>query len=49
MAKRLFKAVMFIPLIVITIPLEMVYVSLRWIVTGRDFPYYPMVHKFVLW
>lgn len=49
MTKRLFKAVMLIPVLAITFPIEFIFYAIRWVITGREFPGELIFVKFMEW
>jgi len=49
MIKRLFKAVMLIPILAITFPIELIFYTFRWIITGQEYPDELIFDKFMYW
>jgi len=49
MLKRLTKTICFLPALFIVLPMELIYYWMRWIIIGKSFPQYPMVHKLIIW
>ena len=49
MIKRLVKLVGFIPVLLVTFPLEFCFYTMRWAITGEAFPSSPIIEKFIAW
>ena len=47
MIKRLIKFVGFIPVLLITFPIEVITYTIRWLLTGKSFPDVPIIARFI--
>jgi len=45
--KRLMKVIGFIPILLVTFPIEAIFYGMRWVITGKEFPDSPIIHEFI--